>query len=905
MKGIHILFSNLQGVVAIVVFFVVVFLMGEGVRYVYKNRDKGIEFIKHYRRILLFMSVFILLFVVSDTLLRSDFCPKGVASTFCSSGQFALVAAIGAFIALLSCWACLSICQFMRIWLHRKISRMSYTFAVLSCSVVIATPLMVSVPILYAIEHQDIFSCLLPEETEKLNHTEKSEYKKQDDVESCDKSLVDRAVNGYFYAIHQANGEDTLRFGENTVSLFFGLIGYLIFSGYTVSMFVNMVGTKQRRIEQGEEHYANIKRHYIVIGSGKLLESLVKSIDVDFTLKRESKIIILTSEAIPELRKRLSANLPKKCLNRIIFIHGDRTNEEDLRKLCVGTCERIYLMGDFGAADQDDRNLVSLQYINKIIEEQVTIKCRGKDNYLGWFSSFAFIMIPFRKRQKRIFEVKREEQKEKASSPEFKQFDPKNDGEVMERKPCKIYLERYHSLSLFQGLIKDSKLGMLTVEPVCFYKHWAEIVMGIRQNNSGIDYRPFDGTGITSSDDDSFVHLVIIGMSSMGIILATEAAKNLHFPNCSRKRTRITMIDENAYREMCSFTNLYQNVFANAHYMFTSYDDAVFDQNVQISKGMKSKVMNRKNAWLDTEFHFIQGNAEGAVIRELLVSYAKEPGVKLVIAVCLQDDGRALAFSLSLPRCVLYADSSAILEGLSDTSRNLPTILVQQQSSAGLLGLLMQQHYLDNVRPFGMMDEAVGEDAECDKLAMYLDMCYNEDNVEWNRASLMDKFGSKMNVTKAQNKWKSCQEWKRISNRYAMASRYVKLRSFGKDMHDDHYLFSRNRRSTLEAMAEVEHNRWCMEKLMSGYNCLSIEDRITLDALGIGSKSWKYKAQKLKSRFIHPALRPWQEIISTDYRKVYYTHTINTCIGICLMDYLSILADKSLLPEDSAKKVSE
>lgn len=77
------------------------------------------------------------------------------------------------------------------------------------------------------------------------------------------------------------------------------------------------------------------------------------------------------------------------------------------------------------------------------------------------------------------------------------------------------------------------------------------------------EYPLLDRESITF-DSDKTVHLVILGMSRMGVALGTFAAQLLHFPNFCRghsKKSRITFIDANADREMDFFRNRYRGLF--------------------------------------------------------------------------------------------------------------------------------------------------------------------------------------------------------------------------------------------------------------------------------------------------------------------------------------------------------
>lgn len=878
MSWLQFVSSRLQGGISIALVIIVVILLFVGMWNMWANRGKWLDFIKAYWMVPAIAAGAGLCVFFSDCLLEHKDCPRVVVSSCSSAGQFVLASIVGGLLALLCCSICVTSGKFMRLWLHRKVARMSYGFAILSCCVVITLPLVLSVPLLC------LFECsrgsVTSAQSQSVYYHENNQAASASETARSQwkttpvKSLIDKAVDGYFYAIHQGSGEKTLQLGENTISLFFGLIGYLIFSGFTVSMFVNMVGSKQRRIEQGEEHYNNLKNHYIVIGSGDLLEPVVKNIDSDPSAANNSSIVILSSESIPELRKRLSARLPEKCMNRLLFIHGDRTNEEDLRQLCVDSCKMIHLLGDFDTVDQDDRNMASLGKINAILRlnhKRSERKQGGESENNATETNFDTLKDALEKK------------------PEVK--------DNARRKKCKIYLERYHTFTLFQGLIKDSKLDQLTLEPLCFYKHWAEIVLGIRKSRTGIMYPCFDGSGIQEKDSESFVHLVIIGMSRMGMTLATEAAMHMHFPN--KKRTRITMIDVHAYREMCSFVNLHQNVFSNAHYTFMSCHDAL-DASKTVAGEVVPKVMSTKNAWLDVEFHFVEGNAESKSVRDLLVKHSQEKGVKLVIAVCLPDDRHSLSLALSLPDEILRQSARCIIDQddksgkrISTESRH-PIVLVQQKRGDGLMTLLRSQSGFKNVYPFGMVDESIGSEADCDRQAKYQHLTYCEEQVIWTSAKLNRKFTNPVDLKKADEDWNIQPEWCVISNRYAVASHELKKRSFGECITCWKKVFSIVSADgdsladldALEPVARTEHYRWCMEKLMVGYQNMTDVDRAALDQLGVGEKEWRTRESALKKNFIHPAIMPWEKLVSGVYKKVYYTPTINTCIGICLINEL-------------------
>lgn len=677
-----------------------------------------------------------------------------------------------------------------RLWIHQQIAHMKCRFLIATCAVVIVVPTVLF----------NVGDCVFFTSTENP------------------------LTNSFLNAIAGNAPEAKLDY-SGVFYVLVSLLGYLVFSGFTVAMFTSMLHHKMSSISNGEELYKNLNNHIVIIGSGRFLIPLVEKLlnDGDKAVESKTKflsalkeiydiwigkgdkycqIVILSSEPIPELRKRLSASLVDKAMKKVILIHGNRINREYLDQLCLPNCKEIYLMGDSDEADLDDRNIESLTQINKVLNDK------------------------------------------KSKS-----------------KKCKIYLERYHTYSLFQVFIKETKLTHLDLEPICFYKHWAEVVLGIRnripQNNNGQSqniYPKLDGDSGIGPSSEKFVHLVVIGMSRMGMSLVTEAAMHLHFPNSDKKRTRITMIDLNARKEMYKFVNLNQNLFNEAYYTYTEYTDTPFG-------GWPSKFSERNatSAWLDTEFHFVQGNVESNDVRELLGSFAIEKDACLTVAVCLPDARYALSVALSLPH-VLY-------------NRPNVSILVQQEVGEGLLNLLGQQGEQNpnysNVRPFGMINEEIGSEAEFEKFAPYVSIVYDSScKGEQTWESLETRLEDPRLLRDMYSNWEVIQPWERISNRYAALAYVYKVRS----------LFSFVTKENKEVFGRMEHNRWCVEKLLNGFRTLTKEE---IDSPEYFEKREDWK----KERFAHYGICRWDEVCQKkeiDPRfKSFYWNSINMGMAIC------------------------
>lgn len=83
-----------------------------------------------------------------------------------------------------------------------------------------------------------------------------------------------------------------------------------------------------------------------------------------------------------------------------------------------------------------------------------------------------------------------------------------------------------------------------------FHENWAQrvLVSGCCNcNGRHILYPPLDRDGIRAQSD-RYVHLIVVGMSRMGVAMGVTAAHIAHYPNFVTQgiRTRITFIDPGA-----------------------------------------------------------------------------------------------------------------------------------------------------------------------------------------------------------------------------------------------------------------------------------------------------------------------------------------------------------------------
>ena len=371
--------------------------------------------------------------------------------------------------------------------------------------------------------------------------------------------------------------------------------------------------------------------------------------------------------------------------------------------------------------------------------------------------------------------------------------------------------------------------------PFNFYEGWAQKILVSRQYGKGencIEYPPLDREAITY-ESEKHVHLVIIGMSRMGVAIGVEAAHLLHFPNfCRDKNIKsvITFIDENADREMNFFCGRYRHYFeiSSTHYYDMSKDER--HERFVLPTRFKGKDAD----FLDVEFEFIKGRAETPAIQNLIKEWVHDSGQVLTIAVCLNYPPQSMAMGLYLPDDVY--------------DENIP-VFVRQETSSALLNMLNSKkkdeaiHKYSHVFPFGMLDNCYDLDKKSRREGQIINYIYDFKN----------KYGNVPQSCPPDNELKD--SWNKLSvslqwsNLYSAYSISPKLRSIGIT---DGYVKLDNDQITL--LAEVEHNRWNMEKLLLGFRKPTAEE----EELIYGSKEMGDIFKK--KRFVHPDIRPYDEL---------------------------------------------
>ncbi|MDR2425516.1 MAG: hypothetical protein LBD59_12510 [Prevotellaceae bacterium] len=563
--------------------------------------------------------------------------------------------------------------------------------------------------------------------------------------------------------------------GDTLVRYFALLVGLLgmVLGGALISVITNIIQLRQKDIEDGKISYL-FSNHVIIIGYNKMCISLIKQIAEKYP---NCEIVLQTVQKVPDIRYELCANLSPEIERRVAFVAGNRTSKEDLEKLHLPKCKEIFLLGETEEYDHDSQSIKCLEEMSDIL----------KNNQAG------------------------------------------ND---ISLKPCRVLFEYQSTYAVFQQQDIPNIKEYLDFLPFNFHECWAQKVL---VDSDGEKYPFLDREPITA-DSDKHVHLVVVGMSQMGVAMGIQAAHICHFPNFVTKgiKTKITFIDENAEREMHFLQGRYRHLFNETDWSF-------WDINTNEQKNN----FNSKEKFTDLEFEFIQGRIENPKVRKHLSDLTKDNDKLLTIAVCFSSSPSAIAAGLYLP------------DEIYDS--NIP-VFVRQETSDCTLSLLSGGKY-KNVKPFGMLDHAYDLKKAESLLPMMVKYAYDNTN---QGKTLEEIEKEEILVKNWKNNWVDANTGKDYKNIIALKF---------SNIHNANMIGVKSRSLKIEAgqelsyeqinlLARIEHNRWNIEKLLMGYRACTLEEK---DKIAEGKEIEGVKPkQYYRDKFVHNDIRPYEKLKKDD-----------------------------------------
>lgn len=411
----------------------------------------------------------------------------------------------------------------------------------------------------------------------------------------------------------------------------------------------------------------------------------------------------------------------------------------------------------------------------------------------------------------------------------------------------------------------------LDVYPFTMEDMWAKNIWVGLPGITRMLYPSLDRLSITS-DSSSKIHLVISGFDEQAEILAMHAALIAHFPNYRSTdrypiRTRITIVDQQMKTKRDAFIARYSSLFMHSYYRTVS----VQEQVVLLHKPVSDE---KRKAFVDVEWEFVEGSMTDGIVQDKMKRWSMDENQQLTVVVSHGNDEENLKQVLCLPQIL--------------KERNIPVFIRLRRSE--LADLLKESPLCSHIYPFGMYDRGYDVELPLIKMAQYLNYFY--------RCSYQHKeIPTDFSTEEVENAWKDEHSLKmRFSNIYNVMTIPCKMHSLGHEPTDAVAFYALNQ-SEIASLAETEHNRWCVERLILGDRpCTDEEKKIirqNIQAIIDARCQGKDEPEDLKVRYkklhgVHYDLCAFDEleVDATGKNAQVYDYDLTASIPLIYQTYL-------------------
>ena len=399
--------------------------------------------------------------------------------------------------------------------------------------------------------------------------------------------------------------------------------------------------------------------------------------------------------------------------------------------------------------------------------------------------------------------------------------------------------EDFDTYSAFKVADIFEKARILNIDfvPYNYYVGWAKQVLLAKHyycasDNTLYKYPSIYRGGI-GYRDEHYVHLVFVGTSTFAVAFALEAAQMLHFPNGvsfspeggSRTpiKTKITFIDKNAFSEMQLFRTRHRHFFEVQSCYYR--DLAAKQLTYQV---IPPTLFEKENSdFLDIDFEFINGDIYSEQTQNLLTSWAEDKNQYLSVFLAHTNQRDNFCLGMNMPDAVYD---------------NAIPIFIRQDNSDTFVTQLRQAHLQHsqryaNIYPFGMNETAFYYNETDDYRARVINYLYHSSSTQ--SAQQIDQL--KQDISQSWQILPIALKW---SNLYAAEMIPCKLESMAILASEQ----ALTKEEQIICMAEVEHNRWNVEKLLMGYRKPKKEET---DKFNTDAKTYFY---------VHPDIRPFNQL---------------------------------------------
>jgi len=389
-----------------------------------------------------------------------------------------------------------------------------------------------------------------------------------------------------------------------------------------------------------------------------------------------------------------------------------------------------------------------------------------------------------------------------------KRVEKKKDGE---RPIVHLLLQSPTSLWMLQTMdLPDEVKDAFDVYPFTMEDVWAKNILVHLPGISDSGYPRLDRKSIDAASRQT-VHMVISGFDEQAKAVAIHAALVAHFPNYNGNdelplRTRITIIDNNIETQRDNFIAMYQHLFDNSFYRFVDLKN----QKVILHRPM---YYGKRKDFVDVEWEFVDANINSESVRQKLSLWAQSDRQQLTVVVSHDIDEKNLALCVSLP--------TEIYE------RHIPVFV--RQSRIGLAASMKHTYVYNNVYPFGMSDCGYDVTLPLVRLAKMLGYFYNYSYSHEHKDGRQD-IPTILPMADAEKVWHDERSYKnRLSSICNVMTISTKMHSLGHDAADidKFYALTVNE---ITSLAETEHNRWSVERLIMGVRPCTDEEKTKIRA---------------------------------------------------------------------------
>ena len=537
------------------------------------------------------------------------------------------------------------------------------------------------------------------------------------------------------------------------------IIGIILVAIVT-SLFTNFFDKLALKYINGETRY-KLKNHIAVLGYHEMLPGLIKQLmESDYS----RCLFLVQTSRIDKARTELSSHLTRKQMNKVILQKGSITSVSDMHMMCIDSAQEIFILGEEMKLGADSSHDIYVLQCLKLIASQITEPASDEDKII-----------------------------------------------------CHLMFEHHSTFSVFQHTdLNKEVFNKLIFLPFNYYEMWARQVF---VNTSLTPYAtlespylPLEGSTGIGPNDKAHTHLIVIGMSRMGIAMGLEAAHLGHYPNFFSHpecKTRITFIDRNARTEMYHLQGRIESMFqtCNWRYIEPSHEQYGYsDTNLDCSpwrhpledelstSPYKSESHHLGKDFIDVEWEFIQGDVENPAIQDYLRLSANDSNTRLTVAVCVPDSNQSIAIALNLPS-VLYEKAIQVL--------------VYQRTGDAIASTL-SKGVVSGYSPYSKL-KAFGMSDRCYDLQLVKSLVFLNGEIEkkWNEIIPQEakEYEANASIAKstAANMW---------SNIYNACHMWTKLRSVGSK---DGYIPG----ELVPILSKTEHVRWNAEQLLTQFRPLT------------------------------------------------------------------------------------